>query len=308
MTTVIPNAECVSPEELDAAGFLPGCGESEADFRARVARTRQVAGELRSVLASSGEIECFGLRLPASDLIDDSMIVEGADITEQLYGFRVTHIPGFFLSRGVGLLWGGCMIADPEQSLAVFLIRRAFKNRRRWWIYRREELLSHELCHSMRQSLGETTLEEYFAYRTSRSRLRRYLGNCFIRERDALIFALPTLLAPLGSLLQLMWLPQLWLWPFWLAAVSGPGWLLWRNAVSRRIVEQAHRRLTKFQVAEPWPVLFRCTRAELIDLGRLGTIGEFNRFCAEKSGSELRWSIICRRFIDKNRENSGSAG
>ena len=201
-----PEAELARGAELDGAGFLPRRGESAEQFFRRVETILGIHREFEAELAAAGEVGVYGLQLRSQDRIPDEIIGEAEEVTDRLYSFRTRHVPGFFLSRDVGLLWGGCMICDPDHPLSVFLIRGAFRKRQRWLFYNRRELLAHELCHSMRQSLEEITLEEYFAYQTSPSRLRRYLGNCFIREYDAIWFVIPALLLLLGvSILLARW-------------------------------------------------------------------------------------------------------
>ena len=221
-------------------------------------------------------------------------------MTDRLYSFRTRHVPGFFLSRDVGLLWGGCMICDPDHPLSVFLIRGAFRKRQRWLFYNRRELLAHELCHSMRQSLEEITLEEYFAYQTSPSRLRRYLGNCFIREYDAIWFVIPALLLLLAQVAQSFWLPGLPVWPFWPVALAYPAFLLIRNGISRRLVKRAAKKLAAFGVEKPSAVLFRLDRGEIRRIGAMERPGEFEQYAAERKESDFRWAILYARFLTGN--------
>lgn len=283
---------------LDAAGFLPGAGETPAEFLARVEAILDAHREFETELAEKGELVVFdGIRVRTSDRIPAEIIAEAEEVTGRLYDFRVRHVPGFFLSRDVGLLWGGCLIADTELPLSIFLIRGAFRTRERWLFYNRRELLAHELCHSMRQSLHEITLEEHFAYQTSPSRLRRYLGNCFIRERDAICFIVPALLLLCAQFAQTFWLPRLPVWPFWPVALAYPAFLLLRNMVSRQLVTRAARKLIQFGVARPGPVLFRCTREELRQLGAFAVREDFENFVDRRAGEELRWAIIRRRFM-----------
>ncbi len=283
---------------LDAAGFLPGAGEAPAEFLSRVEAILDAHREFEAELAEKGEVTVFdGIRVRTADRIPAEIIAEAEEVTGKLYDFRVRHVPGFFLSRDVGLLWGGCLIADTELPLSIFLIRGAFRTRERWLFYNRRELLAHELCHSMRQSLHEITLEEHFAYQTSPSRLRRYLGNCFIRERDAIWFIVPALLLLCAQTAQTFWLPRLPVWPFWPVALAYPAFLLLRNMRSRRLVGRAARKLAGFGVARPGAVLFRCTREEIRTLGNLASRGDFEEFVDRRACEELRWAIIRRRFI-----------
>ena len=242
----------------------------------------------------------YGLQLRSQDRIPDEIIGEAEEVTDRLYSFRTRHVPGFFLSRDVGLLWGGCMICDPDHPLSVFLIRGAFRKRQRWLFYNRRELLAHELCHSMRQSLEEITLEEYFAYQTSPSRLRRYLGNCFIREYDAIWFVIPALLLLLAQVAQSFWLPGLPVWPFWPVALAYPAFLLIRNGISRRLVKRAAKKLAAFGVEKPSAVLFRLDCGEIRRIGAMERPGEFEQYAAERKESDFRWAILCARFLTGN--------
>ena len=211
-------------------------------------------------------------------------------------------MPGFFLSRSVGLLWGGCLIGDPDERFSLFLVRNSFRNKERWLFYRRTELFAHELCHSMRMELHETTLEEYFAYQTSPSWLRRYLGNCFIRDWDAVLFVIPALLLFAASVVRDFVYPALWIMPFWILAFIYPLFLFFRNARSRRVVKRAGKKLEQFGISDVQAILFRCTREELLQLGDLADKAEFDRYAADLAQKELRWKIILERFITVEKE------
>lgn len=295
-----PEAELARGAELDGAGFLPRRGESAEQFFRRVETILGIHREFEAELAAAGEVGVYGLQLRSQDRIPDEIIGEAEEVTDRLYSFRTRHVPGFFLSRDVGLLWGGCMICDPDHPLSVFLIRGAFRKRQRWLFYNRRELLAHELCHSMRQSLEEITLEEYFAYQTSPSRLRRYLGNCFIREYDAIWFVIPALLLLLAQVAQSFWLPGLPVWPFWPVALAYPVFLLIRNGISRRLVKRAAKKLAAFGVEKPSAVLFRLDRGEIRRIGAMERPGEFEQYAAERKESDFRWAILYARFLTGN--------
>lgn len=295
-----PEAELARGVELDGAGFLPRRGESAEQFFRRVETILGIHREFEAELAAAGEVGVYGLQLRSQDRIPDEIIGEAEEVTDRLYSFRTRHVPGFFLSRDVGLLWGGCMICDPDHPLSVFLIRGAFRKRQRWLFYNRRELLAHELCHSMRQSLEEITLEEYFAYQTSPSRLRRYLGNCFIREYDAIWFVIPALLLLLAQVAQSFWLPGLPVWPFWPVALAYPAFLLIRNGISRRLVKRAAKKLAAFGVEKPSAVLFRLDREEIRRIGAMEQPGEFEQYAAERKESDFRWAILYARFLTGN--------
>ena len=284
---------------LDAAGFIPSPGESDEEFLRRVGRSIDVHTEFERKLEAEGETAVFDdIHVCAADRIPSELFDEAAKITSARYGFAVRHVPGFFMSHSVGLLWGGCLIGDPDEGFSVFLIRDAFRAREKWLFYRRSELMAHELCHSARQTLMESTLDEYFAYQTSPSRLRRYLGNCFIHDRDAVIFIVPAVLLLAAQLVQQLLLPTLHVWPFWLAALAYPLWLLVRNQSSRNIVKKAEKNLRACRVASPEAVLFRCTLEELLELGAIDDRARLEDYAKRRAATQLRWRIIDYRFID----------
>lgn len=289
--------------QWDALGFIPGCNESAEEYEERVASIRKAHEEFERNLAEKGELTVFdAIKVKISDRIDEIIVNEAADITQRLYGFKVGHVPGFFLSGEVGLLWGGCLIGDPDLHLSIFFIRKAFREKLRWLNYRRDELLAHELCHSVRQVLFEPMLEEFFAYQTSPSFLRRYLGNCFIREWDALLFLLPVMLLPVAELINVFWLPQLPIWPFWIFAAIYPVFLFFRNLFSRQILIRAKKGLYRGGVENPLPVLFRCTKAELYKLETIRNRNDLQEFIYAKAAHEPRWAIIKQRFFNQGGE------
>ena len=244
-----------------------------------------------------------GIEVDIERRVDDFLLEDSRKITDEMYGFRVEHIPGFFLSRSVGPLWGGCLIGDPDIDLAVFFLRDAFREREKWLFYSRTELGAHELCHSARYAINDPELEEFFAYRTSASMLRRYLGNCFIRDIDAVLFVLPALLLPLAQFLQMMFFPQLWVFPFWMIALAYPGYLLFRNQRARNLVGRARRVLESCGVAQCWAVLFRMNSSEIAELGKIQEREQFEEYVKNKSAQELRWQVIEKRFINFEDDN-----
>lgn len=286
--------------ECDARGLLMAPGETLADYAARLQRLDSALLEIDRELDASGVHLLFAdFPLRREDRIP-AEIMEGAGAdTERHYGFRIDWAPGFFLSRSLGLLWGGCAISFPENGLSVFLIRAAFARKPRWLIYRREELLAHELCHAARLPLEDRAHEEWFAYRLSPSRLRRYLGNCFQADTDALLFLLPVLLLLAAQVVQTLGiLPRLPVWPFWLLAGLFPSLLLMRNHLAHRRLHRATRALSGIGIEHPAPILFRCSGPDIAALATLaGDPAGTRSWIAARCVAELRWRIIRHRFL-----------
>jgi hypothetical protein len=291
------SADPVILSQWDEAGYFPGPGEDLMAYRARLEAKKQCIEELDTKLAATGEATVFEtLKVYEKERISPEILEEAAEVTSKLYGFAFKRFPGFFLSENVGLLWGGCLVTDTESPLGVFFIRASFRKKQRFFIYCRRELMAHELCHAARHELSDWEMDEFFAYQTSPSRLRRYLGNCFIRQLDAVFFMLPAILLLAAQVVQSFWLPRLTMWPFWIAALGYPAWLLIRNQYGRNRLFRAEKKLVSFGITEPRKVLFRCTAEERYRIAAMKSVEDLRRFAAEKAG-ELRWKVILHRFF-----------
>lgn len=256
--------------KLNSHGIFPAPLENAEDFRQRLlkeyAYVQKISDEavqknskiiLWQTPDGSDKIEV------RSDAVIERELFEPAfEITRNLYDFAIDYVPGFYLFEKVGLLWGGCSIYDDETEMKVFLLRPAFRNKKRFLIYDRTELIAHELCHCARQVIHDHDIEEYFAYQTSRSLLRKYIGNCFTKEFDALLFLLPALLLPIAQTVKsFVWTP-LPLLPFWGFLGGVLGFFLFRNQKCRNTINKARKNLQKIS-GNPEAVLFRSTLGEL---------------------------------------------
>ena len=77
------------------------------------------------------EVEIFDdIRVTQSDLIGKDIMREATKKTRELYDFEIDYLPGFFLNKDIGLLWGGCSIYDEQTYQRIFLIRKNFKKQK----------------------------------------------------------------------------------------------------------------------------------------------------------------------------------
>jgi len=292
-----------APVRLDALGLLAAPGESREAFADRLERLQRGTRELRGLARKVGKVQVApGVAVRRGDAISEEICGEAWEVTEALYGVRPEWVPGFFVNERFGFLWGGCSLYDPESGLNLFIIRRNFRNRKRWFCYHRTELMAHELCHAARQALDDWRFEEYFAYRTARSPLRRYLGNCFVRSCDAWGFLLPVLLLPVMQVLEVCHLWRGPVWPFWILALLYPVFLLIRNGAARKLVDRAEKNLRKAGFAAPWPLLFRLTAPEIRAVARAEEPSAvLNEWCGEEPrGIALRhWLKQARNREEK---------
>lgn len=285
--------------ELDSNGLIPAPRESFENFKNRIANISEEIENFEKELAEKKEIHFMGLvRLKSNEGINSEIMEEAAGKTDCVYGFSIKWVPGFFLSKGLGILWGGCAISFHDSSFTIFLIRANFAKRKRWLFYKRDELLSHELCHIARMPLRDRSYEEMFAYHISPSRFRRYLGNCFQTQYDAVFFLLPIFLlfsAQIAVTLDLLNLPM---FLFWILAAVYPLFLLVRNQLNRNILFKAEKTLISIGISKPLAILFRCNSKEISEIASLKNNPDtFHKWSEEKSGTDLRWKIIRYRFL-----------
>ena len=283
---------------LDAQGLLLAPGETLDAFVERLLRERRNIDALNKELAETGEAEpLIGLKLKNDGRIPLSLLEEGLDVTAEKYGFAAKWVPGFFPSSGLGVLWGGCSISSTEETPTLFLIRSSFRKKEKYFIYSRKELISHESCHAVRVPIGDMTYEEHFAYAISSSPLRRYTGNCFKSEKDAILFLLPVFLLLLIQIMRVSFTPDLPAWPFWILAFVWPAFLVFVNIRERKQYFKAETALKEAGVNNPSAVLFRCGEKEIVSFAACKSTQETEALLREKSREDLRWKVIAARFV-----------
>jgi hypothetical protein len=286
--------------EADSNGFLMAPGEDISDYKQRLLDMGDAYGEIEKDIQSTKDYNIFGeFVLNTEKRINMEILDEAAALTRKYYDFSINWVPGFFLSKSLGILWGGCAIGFPENQVSVFIIRANFAKKKRWLFYKRDELLAHELCHVARMPVRDRTFEELFAYRLSPSRLRRYMGNCFRHDYDAVFFIVPIfiLLAAQVSRLFFNLERKIPIWPFWIMAAVYPLFLLLRNHFNRSIFFKAKKNLEKAGISRPLPILFRAAIDELNKISELKNPDELKKWLAGKSESELRWKVMKFRFF-----------
>ena len=291
---------------LDSLGFLAAPGESISEYAARLCSEELKIRNFREQVRRELVMEPYqGLVVDARSEIPPEILDEAAETTRNAYGFEIRWVPGFFPVKGLGLLWGGCSIGSYEDIPALFVLRRSFETKRRFFIYSREELTSHELCHVARSPLNDMAYEEHFAYAVSRSALRRYSGSCFKSEKDALFFLLPVFLLLAVQILRTFYRPGIPAWPFWILAFLWPVWLLIANARARRRYFRAESALRPY-TDRPQAVLFRCVADEINTFADVADDpAAVRKFLEDKKESDLRWKIIDYRFMNKEKEENG---
>ena len=161
-------------QALNERGFIIASTESLDQYCDRLNRLEEQYEKLNNDLQNQGFIELEGIRFKVEDKIDESLFHKSLEENKERYGINVDWVPGFFYSPGA--LFGGCAWGIPPDFLTLFILRPSFQHKEKWYIYGRQELMSHELCHAARFPLQADKYEELLAYQTSTSKFRKLFG------------------------------------------------------------------------------------------------------------------------------------
>jgi len=156
------------------------------------------------------------------------------------------------------------------------------------------------LCHTARHVVNDNILEEFFAYQTAPSRVRRYLGNCFINKYDAVLFLLPTMVLLAAQILKTFSTLSYPIWPFWILALTYPAFLLLRNNIARVVFFRACSKLLAFGFVDALAILFRCDWDTVVEISNLASPEAFRRFVQKQASIDLKWKVIQHRFVIHN--------
>ncbi len=287
--------------ELDKMGLLLGPGETTAAYSERLRGLQERMREMEKAFETKGEYNFEGLKLRAKDRISTSLLRESTVVTQKHYKFQIDWVPAFFINPSFSWLFGGCAYYFYPETFALMIIRSCFADQRKWFIYDRNEILAHEMCHVARLPFFSTAYEERFAYRISESRFRCRFGGVFESPRDSFMLLGSTLLLLAAQVGQTMFRPELAIWPFWSLVGGVAAFLLGRDGKRQKSFRQAEKNLQTVTAnnGNHAPVLFRCTDEEIRETAQLKQSDKLRDWIRQKSEEELRWKVIVRRFLSE---------
>lgn len=286
--------------ELDCRGFLlpPECEPDQHLENAR--RTLEWADGVRRDLEREGRAEIMGAEFEAEQRLPENVMDECLTAAQDAYAIRPDWVPAFYSNSYLPWYVGGASFyGSPEGVFRVcFLLRESFRNRRRWLIYDRSEIASHETCHVARAAFAQPRFEEPLAYAISASAMRRVLGGMFNGRWEAPAFLISSLLLVGGSVMDMIGYPS---WVRLLSAlplaVIGSGLGL-RAALTYRDINRARRFLQQDFPETASAILFRCSDREIGSLAgaearEISPIGWM-----QEQPATPRWELIRRRFAE----------
>ncbi|MBX7066569.1 MAG: hypothetical protein K1X28_05010 [Parachlamydiales bacterium] len=174
--------------ELDQMGFIPGPGETEEAFAARVKATRD--------------------QYEKGSWIPEAHWDWVREFLYELFHVKPLYICAFYSNRSL-TPWQGAASWIEGGKLNSIQLRKAMRKGSFLGLYRREEILAHEAVHGVRCGFNEDQSEEFFAYMTSERKWRRVLGPIIQRPWEAwpfVLFALGGIFWPVFHLCAAFWM------------------------------------------------------------------------------------------------------
>jgi len=120
--------------ELDARGLIPAPGECAQTYGVRLEKLRNDLAEMEKELAETAQVKIEELKFPAADRIPADLFAEAHAQTEQLFAFSADWVPGFYVNPRFSWLFGGCAYSYHPDLFTVFIIRRSFATRAKWFL------------------------------------------------------------------------------------------------------------------------------------------------------------------------------
>ena len=169
--------------ELDSLGFFIAVDESIEEYILRLKNYKQDYNAFSSKEVTEKTVA--GITLEKKNTIPENNLVEAHKITSKYYCFSFYYVLAFFDKKS-SFLFGG-MAVFIKNFIPFFILPKQFKTRKKWLLFRRDEILAHESCHIARDCLQSVKYEEFFAYLLSYSFLRRLLGGIFQQQKEVFI-------------------------------------------------------------------------------------------------------------------------
>lgn len=288
--------------ELDQQGLLIGPDESLDAYANRLQTLTKNIHKLQEELHRHGRIEFLNTVLDAKDAIPLPIFRASQGTNRSLYDFEIDWVPGFYANYRMGFLFAGCAFYSYDDFFAVFIIRKAYKKRERWLIYKRSELMAHELCHIAHIGFHATNFEELFAYQTSESSFRRMFGGMLRTTTDTYLLLGSVLLLLIAQSVNVFTRePPLWhTFPmplfFGLTFLSILFICLRYRHYWKRFQRARKQLAPVFGADRALPVLFRCSEAEIRAIAGMKNADGLRDWLKSKPETSVRWMVILAKY------------
>ena len=288
--------------QFDDKGLLLGSDESLEHYIKRLTNLKDNIVSLNQDLEEKGQVELIGTSLTKDDVIPYQVFESAQSTTQDLYGFDIDWVPGFYTNSKMGLLFAGCAMYSYDDFFAVFIIRKAFQFKERWIIYGRTELMAHELCHVAHIGFHTKNYEEIFAYQTSESLFRKLVGGMLRTTTDTYLLMASMIGLLAAQIINIAMRPPSAWRQFPMSLIYATAFLVFCYVFFRYLLywhrfKSARTNLARvFGDTKALSVLFRCDGGEIKELSRLKQPSNLRTWISRKLNASIRWRIIVKKF------------
>jgi hypothetical protein len=272
---------------LNARGFIPGPDEDEYQFLSRVHSC------LKDDQASTME----------------PSLIEALNHVQHLFDVKPDWLHVLYKNQGLAPWEGAATWIFPSENgelRAEIQMKKTFKSRNSYLgIYRKEELLAHEMTHAVRMAFDSSRYEELIAYKTSGYKLRRWLGPMLENRTEAYLLIsalLICLVAPyLAMIFPSILLDTSWEVGFFLFFFLPVLLLLaanWRTAKRQKVWKRCVENVAKAVgcINKARYIAFRLTDEELSCFSKAKT-EEILAYAERKKSKLFRWKVIWKAYF-----------
>ncbi len=284
--------------ELDKKGFIFPPGAAPPDVLDGARKTLDWARTIREDLADRGRTEVMGEEFTEQQLIPGDILKECLQPAQERYRISPDWTPAFFSNKVLPWYVGGACFHLREGNFArvCFVLRNSFRTRRKWLLYSRREIVSHEIAHAARSMMGQKIFEEPLAYRISESRFRRGFGPMFRGTWEALALLGGSLLLMAGSMARTFGAPASLHYGAASPLILTGAVLGLRAANAHAKLKKAIEHLAVVYGTDAEAAAFRCTDREIRELADADDPRKILEQYAHGGESCMRWAVINQRF------------
>lgn len=288
---------------LDSQGFFPAPDEERAPFLERVAILQKFQLDVQKQLKETGKFELDGLVYHKDESVSEKDLFACQNQSKDRYQFQLNYVPAFFSSQGLNFLFGGMAISfedtenkyKKDEIFSIFQLRKCFREKEKFLIYTRNEIISHEVCHIARAPFKALEYEEFFAYQTSDSAFRKFVSPMLWRGTDMVVLMLLLLVVFAGQIYGTFFSHDFSYYIYgWIPFFSYLSFLSIRSYFSRKVISRLREKMIKLCKASELveAVLFRMTDKEIREAEKAPSLEDY-----VASKKDLRWQIIRKRFL-----------
>ena len=219
------------------------------------------------------------------------------DRVEEIFSASPDWVKIHFEAKNL-LPWEGAVTWIEEDLKGIRSVSIQIKSSFMTRLYPQDEVIAHEMVHAMRLTFEENRFEEILAFRTSKSRFRRYFGPLFTQPSETKGFVLWMVCSWLCYWIEvlfdfsfgakyLLWSPMLAL-----------GWGVWRLLRSQKIFALALKHLEK-AMKKPKKSLALALRLTDREIEQFASYSpeEILLFAEKEKEVSLRWALLFSAYF-----------